>query len=53
MSGAGQSLLQAYSDPDVIEVVVNDDGSVFLEKAGTHLEKQPFQVDGGDIELFL
>jgi pilus assembly protein CpaF len=53
VSGAGQSLLNAYSDPDVIEVVVNDDGSVFLEKAGTHLEKQPFQVDGGDIELFL
>jgi pilus assembly protein CpaF len=53
VSGAGQSLLQAYSDPETIEVVINDDGSVFLERAGTHLEKQDFRVDGEDIELFL
>jgi pilus assembly protein CpaF len=53
MSDSAQSLLQAYADPEVIEVVVNDDGSVFLERSGTQLEKQPYQVSAADIELFL
>jgi pilus assembly protein CpaF len=53
MSEAAQSLLESYQNPEVIEVVINDDGSVFLERAGTHLEKQPFQVSAADIELFL
>ena len=53
MSDAAQSLLEAYEDPEVIEVIVNDDGSVFLEHEGTRLEKQPFQVGPEDIDLFL
>ena len=28
MSDAAQTLLRAYADPEVIEVIVNDDGSV-------------------------
>ncbi|MDD5629788.1 MAG: hypothetical protein PHU21_12030, partial [Elusimicrobia bacterium] len=50
---AAQSLLQAYSDPEVIELIVNDDGSVFLERAGTRLEKQPVQAGAADIDAFL
>ena len=53
MSDAVHSLLQSYADPQVIEVVVNDDGSVFLERSGAHLEKQPFRVGPADIDLFL
>jgi pilus assembly protein CpaF len=53
MSDAAHCLLQAYADPEVIEVVVNDDGSVFLEHSGARLEKQPFQVSPADIGNFL
>ena len=53
MSDSAQRLLQSYADPEVIEVVVNDDGSVFLERSGTKLEKQPYQVSAADIDLFL
>ncbi len=53
MSDAAQSLLEAYEDPEAIEVVINDDGSVFLERSGVHLEKQPYQVSPSDIDIFL
>jgi Flp pilus assembly CpaF family ATPase len=53
MPDAAHGLLQAYADPEVIEVVINDDGSVFLERSGARLEKQSFLAGPADIDLFL
>jgi len=53
MESGVQNLLAAFTDPEVVDILVNDDGSVFLEKAGAQLERQSFQAAAADIETFL
>ncbi|MDE2040201.1 MAG: CpaF family protein [Elusimicrobia bacterium] len=35
---AGEALIAAFDDPAVVELIVNDDGSVYVERAGGELE---------------
>lgn len=47
-----QNLLNAFQDPRYSELIVNEDGSVFIER-GAHLEKLPFKAAAEDVSAFL
>ncbi|MDD5656252.1 MAG: ATPase, T2SS/T4P/T4SS family [Elusimicrobia bacterium] len=49
-----RGLLAAFADPEVVELLINDDGSVLLEKAGgAGLLLQNYRAGAADIEAFL
>jgi Flp pilus assembly CpaF family ATPase len=50
---SAQRLLEAFSNPGVIEILINDDGTVYLERTDARLELQPFLVGASDIDAFL
>jgi pilus assembly protein CpaF len=47
-----QGLLAAFQDSRNSELIVNEDGSVFVER-GAKLEKLPFKAEAGDVAAFL
>ncbi|MFA6004241.1 MAG: ATPase, T2SS/T4P/T4SS family [Elusimicrobiota bacterium] len=48
-----QSLSALFSDPEVVEILINDDGSIFLERSGGRLAPQDFLAQAADVEAFL
>ncbi len=53
MEPVAEALLNAYADPEVVELLINADGSVFLEKGGARLQAQAFRAGAADVEQFL
>ena len=53
MENGAQRLLNLYADPEVVEIIINDDGAVFLERSGARLEPQPFAMGAAEIDAFL
>ncbi|HAM35500.1 MAG TPA: hypothetical protein DEB40_04435 [Elusimicrobia bacterium] len=53
MDSAERLLLSAFHDPNVVDIIINDDGSVMLEKAGARLETQACRASAAQVEAFL
>jgi pilus assembly protein CpaF len=53
MTSALEQLAVLFHDPHVIEVMINEDGSVYAEKVGGALERQAWSLSGADLDAFL
>jgi pilus assembly protein CpaF len=48
-----EKLVAAFQDPGVSELMINDDGSVYVERAGAALEQVPAKAGPNDIAALL